>query len=420
MSKPVPKGITTPKGFYAAATTAGIKPSGLPDLTAIVADRPCRAAGVFTKSRTVGAPVIVNKRHLRGGKASAVVVNSGNANASTGKLGEANAITMCRLLAEAVAAHGPGTLKKTPLQPRDVLVASTGIIGRQLPMDKIETGIHALAEKLARSDQANAEAARAIITTDLVIKHAYRKLTIAGKTVHLAGICKGSGMIAPNMGTMLAFMTTDADITGSLLNEALQSAAAASFNRISVDQHTSPSDMALVLASGAAGHRPITAKGKNLIAFTEALTELCRDLAYQIVKDGEGATRVFRVRIVGAKNEKEADLVGKAIVDSPLVKTAIHGADPNWGRIVTAAGYSGAAIQPAKMSLTIGENPAVCVYDHGTPNELSQTDIHQLTSIMKQKEVVIQLDLGRGGVGVEWLGCDLSRQYITINADYTT
>lgn len=368
----------------------------------------------------MAAPVMVNKRHLRGGTARAIVVNSGNANASTGTLGEANAVSMCRLLAEAVGKHAPPALRKTVLRPKDVLVASTGIIGHQLPMEKIEPGIGALAGQLERSAQANAEAARAIITTDLVTKGAYRKIQLGSKMVHVAGMCKGSGMIAPNMATLLVFITTDAAVEAAMLHRALQEAVNASFNRVSADQHTSPSDSALVLASAAAGNKMIGSAGADFKVFVAALTDLCQDMAYQVVKDGEGATRVFRVRVTGAKHEKEADRVGKAIVDSPLVKTAVHGADPNWGRIVTAAGYSGAAIQPAKMSLHIGDDPPICVYDRGTPNELSQAEIHQLASIMKRKEVLFHLELGRGTVAVEWLGCDLSRQYITINADYTT
>jgi glutamate N-acetyltransferase/amino-acid N-acetyltransferase len=226
-------------------------------------------------------------------------------------------------------------------------------------------------------------------------------------------------MIAPNMATLLTFVTTDANIAHEPLQQALGEASKASFNRISVDQHTSPSDMVLALASGAVG-REIESGREDFDAFQQALTDLCQDLAYQIVKDGEGATRVFRVRVAGAKDEREADKVGKAIVDSPLVKTAVHGADPNWGRIVTAAGYSGATIQPEKMSLTIGDETPTLVYEAGSPLKLSQAETEKLNATMRKKEVIFHLDLGRGDTQVEWLGCDLSRQYITINADYTT
>jgi glutamate N-acetyltransferase/amino-acid N-acetyltransferase len=244
-------------------------------------------------------------------------------------------------------------------------------------------------------------------------------------------MCKGSGMIAPNMATMLAFVTTDAAITPTVLHAALREAAGASFNRISVDQHTSPSDTCLVLASGAAGNPMIAAAGAALQRFTAALTELCRDLAYQIVKDGEGASRVFRVRVLGAANIEDADRIGRAVVDSPLVKTAVHGADPNWGRITTAAGYSGAAIEPAKLTLFIGPGPrsrprkaqtrdGVCVFRNGQPTAAGRKPTARLRKLMKAPEVTFTLLIGQGRAQCEWLGCDLSREYIRINADYTT
>jgi glutamate N-acetyltransferase/amino-acid N-acetyltransferase len=376
----------------------------------LLADVPCSAAGVFTTNRMPSAPVLVDRRHLRatGGVARAIVCNSGNANASTGKPGERDAQAMCRL----VASHVGG-------EARQVLVSSTGIIGRPLPMDKISRGIATLASKLARGRQADADAARAIMTTDLVPKSAHRAIRLGGVPVQLAGICKGSGMIAPNMATMLAFLSTDAAITPAMLQAALGDAAGA-FNRISVDQHTSPSDTVLVLASGLAGNRTIRAKGKDWETFRAALADLCADLAYQIVKDGEGATRVFRVRVLGARSRDDADRIGRAIVDSPLVKCAVHGGDPNWGRITTAAGYSGAAIKPECMSLRIGE---VCVFDRGRPvtatleNRRTAKKLHRL---MRATEVTFTLDIGMGRASSEWLGCDLSRQYVAINADYTT
>jgi glutamate N-acetyltransferase/amino-acid N-acetyltransferase len=418
--QPDQPGITTPSGFYAAGTACGIKPSGLPDLTLIAADRLCAAAGTFTRSRTVGAPVAVNKRHLRTGEAAAIVCNSGNANASTGKQGQSHAIATCRLVTEQLQAHGPAPIRRLALKPRQVLVASTGIIGQPLPMERLEHGIQGVAPRLARGDAADGEAARAVLTTDLVSKTASRQLKIGNKTVRLGGIAKGSGMIAPNMATLLCFITTDAAIAQPALQQALKEAVAASFNRTSVDQHTSPSDMALALASGAAGNTQITARSKHIDAFRQALYEVCQDLAYQVVKDGEGATRVFRVRITGARDEREADRVGKAIVDSPLVKTAVHGGDPNWGRVITAAGYSGAALQPERMSLYIGGEEATCVYEQAGPRDLTQAEQDRLHSAMRQKEIAFHLDLGRGQAWVDWLGCDLSRQYITINADYTT
>ncbi len=400
------KGITAPRGFQASGGVCGIKVSGRPDLTLIVADAPCVAAGVFTTSRTPAAPVLVGRSHLRSGTARAIICNSGNANASTGDQGKRDAKTMCRLVAEQIGCDA-----------RQVLPSSTGIIGVPLPMDKIERGIATLAGRLSRGKVADRDAAAGIMTTDLVPKSACRTVQLGRDTVTLAGIAKGSGMIAPNMATMLAFITTDAAISATMLRTALRMAAQASFNRISVDQHTSPSDMALALASGVAGHPPIQRRGKAFDQFVAALTDLCRDLAYQIVKDGEGATRVMRVVVEGARSEREADRVAQAVVNSPLVKAAVHGGDPNWGRITTAAGYSGAPIVPEKMSLHLGD---VCVYEKGQPLALSASVARRLQRIMRDKEVTIRLSIGRGKHTVEWLGCDLSKEYVTINADYTT
>lgn len=412
------RGLTAPKGFFAAGTTCGIKASGKPDMAMILSDRACAAAAVFTKNRLPGAPVQVGKRQLRDASARAIVVNSGIANDATGEQGVDNAITTCRLASEALRHAGHG------VPPGEVVPSSTGVIGPQLPMDKIGRGVAQLVSKLARGPVADADAARGIMTTDLVPKAAERSLRLGGKTVRLGGIAKGSGMIAPNMATMLVFLTTDMNISAPLLQASLRDATAASFNRISVDGHTSPSDTVVVLANGAAGHRAPRKGSKDHAAFTDALTDLCRDLAYQIIKDGEGATKVFRVHITGAKSEKEADRVGRMVIDSPLVKTAVHGGDPNWGRIVTAAANSGVALTPARLSLAIAEtgkrDRAITVFDRGTPIELQKTQDRKLNAIMRKKDIGFVLDLGRGDVAVEWLGCDLSRQYITINADYTT
>ena len=399
--------ITRCRGFMAAGGVCGIKPSGKPDLALIVADVPCAAAGVFTTNRVVGAPVIVNKRHLRAtaGVARAIVCNSGISNSATGARGVRDAEAMCRAVAEAVGCS-----------PREVLVSSTGVIGRLLPTPRVVRGIGALSARLARGPKADAAAAAAIVTTDLATKSAFRRVRLGGRTVSLAGIAKGSGMIAPNMATMLVFTVTDCAITASSLAAALREAALGSFNRISVDEHTSPSDTVLTLASGLAGNPRITARrGRDYRAFVAALTELCRDLAYQVVRDGEGATRVFRVRVRGARDAADADRIGRAIVNSPLVKTAVHGADPNWGRIVTAAGYSGAAIRPERMRLSIGD---VAVFARGTPVTVTAT--RRLARLMREKEVTFTLDVGLGTASVEWLGCDLSRDYVAINADYTT
>ncbi len=421
------KSITTPKGFRAAAGTCGIKRSGKPDLALIVADKPCTGAGVFTTNTVPSPSVITAKQHLRSGTAQAIVCSSGNANASTGRKGTENTLRICQQVARQAMIHSD--------DPGLVLPSSTGTIGRQLPITKISRGIAVLASELSRGPVVDAAVARAIMTTDLVPKQAYRSLRLgagSGKQVHLAGVCKGSGMIAPNMATMLAFITTDANISRQMLASVLRDAVSVSFNRISVDQHTSPSDSVQILASGGAGNPRIAKRGRDFDRFKDALLDLCHDLAYQIVCDGEGATKVFCVQVLRAKNEKDADRIASAVVNSPLVKTAVHGGDPNWGRIVTAAGYSGAALVPEKMSLRVGPcskgRPTggtkltghVCVLRRGQPVELDAAAQRRLKQVMAKKEVAFTLDLGLGKGETRWLGCDLSKAYVTINADYTT
>lgn len=424
MAKKTLKGITTPKGFRAAGITCGIKESGKPDLALILADTPCAAAGVFTTNRMPSAAVTVGRRHLRSGTAQAIVCNSGIANSATGDGGLADALTMCKWVARTV----PGV----KIKPQWVLPSSTGVIGPRLPMEKIEQGIEKLTSQLSRGSTANATTAEAIMTTDLVPKQAYRSIRLGARrnrTIHIGGVCKGSGMIAPNMATMLVFVTTDVNISHRMLQTALSQAASETFNRISVDQHTSPSDSLLILASGAAGGSKIERANRDYRRFQEALTNVCEELAYQIVSDGEGVTRVMRVRVMDAANTTDADRAAKAIVDSPLVKTAIHGSDPNWGRILTAVGYSGAKIKPQIMTLHLGAGKnkgkpvrrlGICVFDQGEPTKLTVKDQKQLQQIMANEEVVITVHLGAGRANTQWLGCDLSREYVTINADYTT
>ena len=400
------RSITVPRGFRAAGVACGIKPSGNPDLALIVSDSPCTAAGVFTTNRCLGAPVIVTRRHLRRGTARAIVCNSGIANDATGQQGVDDALAMAAQVASAI---------DCPVS--QVLPASTGIIGQLLPMGKLHRGIATLLPRLRRGSAADGQAARAILTTDLVPKAVLRRLRVGRRAAAIAGVGKGSGMIAPNLATMLVFITTDIAIERRALSAALRHAVSKSFNRISVDQHTSPSDMVLILANGAAGNSVIKGKGKSYSLFTESLSELCRDLAYQIVADGEGATKVFRVQVTGAQSQRDADRVGKAIVNSPLVKAAIHGGDPNWGRITTAAGYSGAAVRPEKMSLSIG---SVSVFAKDRPVVHDARASRKLLAHMRRREIVITMDLAMGKASTEWLGCDLSREYVAINADYTT
>jgi len=411
MSKAPPtRGLTMARGFRAAGVTCGIKPSGKPDLTLVAADAPCAAAGVFTTNKMPGEPVKLCKAHLRGGAAQAIVCNSGVSNVATGKAGYENAKTM--------AAHVANHLG---CKTSEVLVCSTGVIGAPLPMEKIIAGIDMAVPQLASGADADAAAARAILTTDRVTKAAHQKFTLGGKAIHLGGIAKGSGMIAPNMATMLVFLTTDAAVTAPLLKSALRDAvnAPASFNRISVDHDTSTSDSLLILASGRAGNRLIDRTNKLYQQFADALAELCCDLAYQVLADGEGATRLFRVIVTGAKSAKDANRVGYTVVGSPLVKTAVHGADPNWGRLAMAVGRSGAAINPERLSLAIGAKggKATAVLKRGVPVNPPQ---EKLDRAMRAKEVRFEIDLGLADGAAEWLGCDLSREYVAINADYTT
>lgn len=404
---PTSPSITAPAGFRAAAGTCGIKASGKPDLTLIVGDEGCVAAALFTRNKVKGAPVIVGKRHLGRGGVRAIVCNSGNSNVATGQQGIADAKAMCDAAAKAIGC-----------EPTQVIPCSTGIIGRPLPMEKILPGIADVAQGLAAGPSVDAATAKAILTTDLVPKTALRTITLGGKTVTIGGICKGSGMIAPNLATMFAFITTDAAIGPIVLQRALTDAVNASFNRVTVDTDTSTSDAVIALASGKAGHRKITLpKGKAYDAFTAALTDLCQDLAYQLVKDGEGATKVYRVQVRGAKSMKDADRVGKSVAESPLVKCAVHGADPNWGRLAMAVGKSGAAVKPEQMELFIG---GTAVYENAMPIQLTPATEKKLETVMAKPEITFEIDLHLGDAFCEWFGCDLSREYITINADYTT
>ncbi len=398
--------VTRPLGFRAAGGGCGIKASGSPDLALIACEVPAVAAAVFTTNAVVGAPVIVGRRHVRCGRLRAIVCHSGVANVATGQAGVDDAMAMCRAAAEQVG----GTA-------RQVLPASTGVIGQRLPIDKIIGGIAALGPTLGRGAKADAGAAWAITTTDTRPKAALRQLKLGSATVQIGGIAKGSGMIAPNMATMLAFITTDAHITPTPLRRALKEAvnADASFNRITVDSDTSTSDTVAVLASGLAGHRRIDSTGApGYGPFAEALTALCKDLAYQVIADGEGAEHVIRVTVTGAKSKAEALRAARTIADSPLVKTAVHGADPNWGRIAAAAGRSGAAVDPAKMTIRIGRTT---VYRQAGP---AKFDPHAVSKTMRRSEVPIAVSLGLGKARAEVLGCDLGREYVTINADYHT
>lgn len=414
--------VTFPVGFKAAAATAGLKPSGKPDVVLIVRDpSPASAfAAVFTTNQIVGAPVAIGRdqrfRHLRGQLRTprAILVNAGNSNAATGEKGIADA----KACMAAVATQ----LK---CLPDEIVVSSTGVIGRPLPVDKIVSQVAGLTAEASRSDEADAAAAAAIMTTDLVPKASRREVSIGGSTVRIGAIAKGSGMIAPRLdspahaptpsATMLAFITTDASIASRDLQLLLEEACGGSFNRISVDNHPSCSDTVICLASGKSGVR-IDKGTKDYTAFAEAFTDLCRELSEKVVTDGEGATRVFKVTVKGAASQADAEKMAREVVTSPLVKCAIHGRDPNWGRIVTAAGNAGVRFDPSQSGLTIGP---VEVYRAGVPVIEALTD-PRLKEAMAGKRVECVFTVGKG-TGESWmLGCDLSKEYVSINAEYTT
>jgi glutamate N-acetyltransferase / amino-acid N-acetyltransferase len=390
--------VTAPLGFRAAAVDAGIKP-GRPDLALLVADRTCAAAGVFTTNRAQAAPVVVSRKHLVGGQARAIVVNAGCANAATGDRGLTDAREMACLSATALGCRA-----------EEVVVASTGVIGVHLPMDQLRVGIPRAAAALSRDG--GAAAARAIMTTDTKPKEVTVEFVIGGKTARVGGMAKGAGMIAPNMATLLAFFTTDAAVEPALLRRALADAVGEGLNRITVDGDTSTNDMAVVLASGAADAAAIAGEGRDYGAFRDALTRASWTLAEMIVRDGEGASRIAEVRVEGARTAAEADRVARTIAESPLVKTALHGGDPNWGRILAAAGRSGVDIDAGRLSIWIGE---VWVAQNGQARDYSEQKAH---AAMTADPVRIRVHLGQGSkTGWIWT-CDLTQGYVDINAHY--
>ncbi len=401
--------ITSPKGFLAVGMHCGIKKSGKYDLGLLVCPDGARAAAVFTTNKISSAAVQVSKKHIKSSKIYAVIVNSGNANACTGQEGIKNAIKMCSQIA---------TLIET--DPHNVLVASTGIIGRQLPIEKIKAGITNVTARLNSTASAGLDFAKAIMTTDTRPKQVIRRITIGARAtghesrITIAGAVKGAGMIAPNMATTLLFITTDAAITKPLLAKALKSAIGNSLNKLTIDGHQSTNDTAIILASGLAGNRPIVSQCPRYRKFAKALTELCDDLTQQMALDAEGGTRMFTVLIKGAANKQDAEKAARAVADYPLVKCAIHGKDPNWGRIICAVGSSGVKLNPAKLTCKIGN---ITVFRNGRP---AKFDPKKARKIISQAQHTITVDLGAGKKSDFCYGCDLSRQYVAINADYHT
>ncbi len=392
--------VTSPKGFYAGATGAGIKKAkDSLDLGILYSEAPCVTAGMFTEAKIKSAAVTINQKKLQDGKASAIVVNSGCANAYTGGQGLADAEEMA-----SIAAKGIG------LSDKDVLVASTGVTGKLLPMDKIEQGI----SQLILSQDGGHDLARAIMTTDTVPKEAALAVKTGDGRFIIGGIAKGSGMIHPNLATMFCFLTTDASVELGFLRAALQKSAALSFNMISVDGDTSPSDTVLLMANGLAKNEPITAGSPQAEIFQQALDSICIHFAKMLARDGEGATRLIEATVSGAKSLDEARLAAKTIIGSSLVKTAVHGGDPNWGRIIAAVARSGAEVSEAKIDLSIGK---IAVLKGGKPLDYKEEDVSR---IFKGEEVPISVNLNLGAGSATAWGCDMSEEYVTINSEYMT
>ena len=406
--------ITTPKGFLTAGVHCGVKQSGKPDLGLLVCPTGATAAAVFTTNKITSAAVQVSKKHVKSKTIYAVVVNSGNANACTGRKGVNNAIRMCAVTASLVARGSALGSRVTSHESRKILVASTGIIGHQLPMKNIVTGISKATAGLSDIASAGLNFANAIMTTDTKCKQAVRKLTIDNCAVTIAGTVKGAGMIAPYMATTLCFITTDAAISKPLLAKTLKDAIGNSLNKLTVDGHQSTNDTAIILASGLAGNRPIVSQCPRYKKFAAVLSELCTDLVRQMALDAEGATRVFKVIVEGAASKADAAKAARAVADYPLVKCAIHGGDPNWGRIICAVGSVGVKLNPDKLSCKIGD---ITVFRNGQP---AKFDPKKAGKIISQPEHTITVDLGAGKHSDFCRGCDLSAEYVRINADYHT
>ena len=399
-------GVTAAKGFEAASAAAGIKYQGRDDMALIYSETPCRAAGTFTTNVVKAAPVKWDQKIVAESPyVQAVVVNSGIANACTG----AEGYGYCEETAKEAA-------KVFGVPENAVLVASTGVIGMQLPMDRLKKGISLLKEAKGTGAEKGTAAAKAIMTTDTVHKEIAGQVELGGKTVTIGGMCKGSGMIHPNMCTMLAFVTTDAAISKELLQRAVSADVKDTFNMISVDGDTSTNDTLLVLANGLAGNPEITEENEDYRAFAKALSEVNTYLAKKMAGDGEGATALFEVKIIGAKTKEQAVTLSKSVVTSSLVKAAIYGHDANWGRILCAMGYSGAQFDPEKVDLFF-ESAAgrIQIIENGVAVDYSE---EEATRILSEPEVTAIADVKLGTESATAWGCDLTYDYVKINADY--
>ena len=401
-------GVCAAQGFRAAGVHAGVNTHAdwKKDVALIVSDTDCAAAAVFTKNVVKAAPIHVDLRHLADGKARAVIANSGNANACAPQ-GEENAERMCAAAAQALGC-----------KPEDVLVSSTGVIGQRINVEAVEAAIPALCAALERSAEASDAAGHAIMTTDTVKKEAAVETTVGGKTVRMGGVAKGSGMIHPNMGTMICFLTTDCAISPEMIKTALLETVSVSFNRISVDGDTSTNDTCCVLANGLAGNEPITAKGPDYDAFLEALKALCTELAKKMASDGEGARHLITCTVKGARSEKSAETIAKSVVSSTLTKAAIFGADANWGRVLCAMGYSGEDFDPEKVSVRFASaagDVQVCAKGRGL-----DFDEDLAKKVLTEHDVEINISMGEGEASCTCWGCDITYDYIKINGDYRT
>ena len=398
-------GVTAAQGFVAGGIHYGIrKNKAKPDLAMIYSETPCNAAAVYTTNLVKGAPILVTKKNLADGKAKAVICNSGNANTCNAD-GAEKAEKMCRIAAEVLG-----------IEPQDVIVASTGVIGQMLPIEPIENAAQALKDSL--SPDGSSAAAAAIMTTDTIPKEVAVQTIIGGKTVKLGGISKGSGMIHPNMATMLCFLTTDCAISTAMLDRAIHKVTGNTFNMISIDGDTSTNDTFAVLANGVAGNPEIVEENEDYAAFTEALEAVCRELSKLMAGDGEGATKLLVCSVDGAEDEETAKTVAKSVICSTLFKAAMFGADANWGRVLCAIGYSGAAVDVEKIDVSFRSvKGQVDVCRNGAGIEFSE---EKASEVLGEKEITILVSLHMGGESAEAYGCDLTYDYVKINGDYRT
>ena len=408
MCQTINGGVCAAQGFRAAGLHVGVKTHATwkKDVALIVSDVPCTAAAMFTKNVVKAAPIHVTRDHLAKGSVRAVIANSGNANACAPQ-GEENAERMCAAAAKAIGCA-----------PEEVLVASTGVIGQTLNVKVIEDGVPELYGLLERSDEASDAAAHAIMTTDTVKKEVAVEAIVGGKTVHIGGIAKGSGMIHPNMGTMLCFITTDCAISQEMLQEALGEVVRTTFNRISVDGDTSTNDTCCVLANGLAGNPEIIEKNESYVDFLLKLHEVCYHLARSMAKDGEGAKHLITCTVRGAATEEQAESISKSIISSTLTKAAIFGCDANWGRVLCAMGYSGETFDPERLDVAFASEAGeilVCKAGRGL-----DFDEALAKKILTEDEVDIDVTMAEGDESCTCWGCDITYDYIKINGDYRT